>query len=280
MLNYVVGIFTDNFQVLIVIISIIGISFFYKALEYERKNINLGLSVFLFTSIFYFYYIGIMRLFIAASITAFAFRYVAEKKTIRYIIWILIATMFHYSALFMLFLVYFSTEKEEKQRKMKNIILLVTVAMPIIIYIVSKFIFPNMGARYSENYTTLNDLKFSINQFDKLPIVLLAFFLYNDMKKQNRYIKIYIVMYTLAIVIGIYSTVLSIGRIQWYLSYVICIIFPQIVRTVLNSKFKNFVVLLIPLIIMYGSIYAYRIIYLEPTFYGIRNYSNIFFINK
>ncbi len=276
-LNFVVGQFTDNFQILLVVNAIIGILFFYKAMEYERKHINLGLAVFLFSTILYFYYIGIMRLFLAASITAYALKYVIEKKTAKYIIWILIASMFHYSALFMLFLVYFSTEKEEKTRKIQHIILLVTVAMPIIIYVVSQFIFPNMGERYSNNYTELGQLTFSIGQFDKLPIVLLTFFLYKDMLKENEHIKIYIVIYALAIIIGIYGTIIPIGRIEWYMNFAICIIIPQIVRAVIHSKYKNWVVLLIPLIIIYGGIYAYKTIYSGANGEHIKNYSNILF---
>ncbi len=273
-LNYIVGLFTDDFQIMLILISIIGIFFFFKALEYERKNINLFLAVFLFSTILYFYYIGIIRLFLAASITAYALRFVMEKKTAKFIICILIAGTFHYSAIFMMFLVYFSTEKEEKPRSMRSIILLVTLAMPILIYVVSQVIFPNMGDRYS-NKTNLGQLSLSIGQFDKLPIILLAFYLYKDMVKQNKNIKIYIVIYTLAIAIGIYSTVLNIGRIEWYMNFAICIIFPQIARAVRFSKFKYFTILLIPLILVYGAVYAYRIIYLEPSNDGLRNYTSV-----
>ena len=276
-LNYIIGIFTDDFQVVLVVIAVIGIFFFYKAIEYERKNINLFLAVFIFSTILYFYYIGIMRLFLAASIVAYALRFVFEKKTMRYVILIIFAGMFHYSALFMLFLVYFSTENEKKPRSIKSIVLMVTIIMPVIIYVVSQVIFPNMGDRYSGNYTTMNKLSISLSQFDKLPIIIVALVLYKDLLKNNKNIKIYIVMYTLAITIGIYSTVLNIGRIQWYMNFAICIIFPSIVRSILNTKFKNFIVLLIPIILLYGTIYAYRIIYIEPTNEGLRNYSNVFF---
>ncbi len=275
-LNYIVGLFTDDFQIMILVIATIGIYLFYKAFEYERKNVNLFLTIFLFSTIFYFYYIGIIRLFLAASITAYALRFVMEKKTLKYVICIIIATTFHYSALFMIFLVYFSTEKEEKPRSMKNIILLVAIAMPIAIYFASQVIFPSMGDRYGSK-TVVGNFNFALSQFQNLPIVLITIWLYKDMAKENKNIRIYIILYAMAIVISIYSTVLKIGRMQWYLNIAICIILPVIIRAVLKSKYKYFTILLVPLVLLYGGIYAYRIIYLEPTNEGLRDYSNVFF---
>ena len=126
-----------------------------------------------------------MRLFLAASIVAYSIRFVTEKKTKKFIICILIATTFHYSAIFMLFLVYFSSERENNERSMRSIIILVTIIMPILIYVVSQIMFPNMGDRYS-NKTSLNKLSLSLGQFDKLPIVLIGFYLYKDMLKENK----------------------------------------------------------------------------------------------
>ncbi len=278
-LNYIISFFTKDFQVVLFITSCIPIVLYYKAIEYERKNVNFFLTVFLFGTLLYLYFFGIIRLFIAASIVTYALRYVFEKKSLKYILFILLATSIHYSAIFMLFLLYFSTEKEEKPRKMKNIILLITIAMPVIIIMVSQFIFPSMGDRYT-NYTKINQLSLSINQFDKIPITIMALILYDYLKKINKNTKIYIVLSALTTVISIYSTVISIGRIQWYLNFANCILLPLVVRAInKNTLYKYWNILLIPIIIIYGLFYSYKILN-QPSYDGMLNYSNVLFDRK
>lgn len=276
-LNYIIGLFTKDFQAVLLITSCIPIMLYYKAIEYERKNVNLFLAVFLFGALMYLYFFGIIRLFIAASIVTYALRFVFEKKNIKYVFFVLLATSFHYSAIFMLFLLYFSMEKEENPRKISSIILLVVVAMPIIIIVVSQVIFPSMGDRY-QGYTTINSFKLSIDQFDKLPITLLALFLYKDLVKLNKNAKIYITLCALTTVISIYSTVVAIGRIQWYLNFSICILLPLSVRAINKNKlYKFWNILFVPIIICYGILYSYQTITIQESNQRMPDYSNVLF---
>lgn len=272
-INYIFSIFIEDFQYVLPLLTIIPLFFYYKAMTYEKDNINLFIATFLFGTVLYFYFYGIIRLFIAASIVAYAYRYIFEKKTKKYIFYVLLATTFHYSAIFMLFFVYFSTEKEEKPRTMKMLITLVVIVMPVLIFIASNYVFPNMGERYN-TYTNIKSFKFSLDLFDKLPILLVAIFLYKDMHKFNPHIKIYIVTYALATVISIYTTMLNIGRIQWYLLFSICIIFPNMVRAIQKSKYKYFNILLVPLIMTYGILYM-NSMYNQPTNLCMHTYSNV-----
>ena len=276
-LNYIVGIFTSNFQVFLFIVSLISILFYYKAIEYERKNVNLFLVVFLFGTIMYLYFFGIIRLFLASSIIAYSLRYVFEKKSKKFIIFTILATSIHYSATFMLFLLYFSTEKEEKPRKIRDIVLLIVIGMPILILVVTQLIFPMMGQRY-EHYLTLSGIKLSIDQFDKIPIVILSVIFYKQMKLLNRNARIYIVICALTTVISIYSTMVDIGRIQWYLNFSICILLPLIARSMnMLEKYKYWNIFFMPIILIYGVIFAYRIVFLQESNIYMTNYSNILF---
>lgn len=274
-LNYIVSFITKDFQYALIIITFIPMFLYYKALIYERKNISLFLSVFIFGTILYIYFYGIIRLFIASSIIAYAIRYVLNKQTFKYVFFVLLAMMFHYSAIFMLFLIYFSTEKKYKERSIKSLIILVMVGMPLIIFIASKFIFSNMGVRYNA-YTSMRNFKLSLDVLDKLPILIVALYLFKDIEKFNSNIKIYVTIYALASVVSIYSSMIDIGRIQWYLLFSLCIILPNIVRAVSYSKFKNFNVVIIPLVMTYGVIYMYSI-YNQTTNLCMHQYTNILF---
>ena len=272
-LNYVISLFTDNFQYALIILTFIPMVLYYKALYYERERINLFLGVFLFGTLLYIYFYGIIRLFIAASIVAYAYKWIFEKQTKKYIIAIFLATLFHYSAVFMLFFLYFTTEKEEKPRSIKSLVFLVMFIMPVIIFVASNYIFPNMGDRYS-SYTQVKGFQFSIDLLDKLPVLIVALIIYKDLLKVNKNIKIYLIIYAFATVIAIYSTIINIGRIQWYLMFSLCIILPTIVRAIGKTKFKYFNILVVPLVLLYGIIYM-NAIYNQSTNKCMHDYSNI-----
>lgn len=256
LLNYIISLFTDNFQVVIFITTLIPIVLYYKALEYEADKISMFWAVFLLGTILLIYFCGITRLFIASSIIAYGLRFVFEKKSIKYLVVVLIATTFHYSAIFMIFLLYFSTEKEGKKRSNIKLFFLIAIIMPIVIFIISNYIFPNMGDRYS-NYTEIKDGSLSIGAFDKLPFVLVALFFSKDMLKNNKNIDKYITIYAMALIISVYSVFLDIGRIQWYCMFSTCIILPSILEVLKKVKKQEYTIIYIPLMMIYAILYAY-----------------------
>lgn len=276
--NYVIGIFTNDFQIFIFLSSLIPICLFYKALKYERKNVNYFLAIFLFGTVLLLYFFGITRLFIAASIIAYSLRYVFEKKTKKYILCVILAMFFHYSAFFMLFLVYFSTEKDNKPRSIKGIVLLLMIALPIVLYVFFNIIAPGMDNGKYSGYINDDISGFSINDLDKLPICILSMMFFKSIYKKNKNIKIYIIMFIAALIVTIYSNFINIGRIQWYLMFAICILLPSIVRELNHSKYYYLNVLLVPIIIFYGFIYSYRIVFVQKTNVCMTNYSNVLWL--
>lgn len=85
-LNYLVSLFNLNYNFLLFVTSFITIYLFYEAISYEIQNISFALAVFIFSTTQYFYYFGIVRLGIAASIIAFALRFIKEgNKKIYYV---------------------------------------------------------------------------------------------------------------------------------------------------------------------------------------------------
>ena len=271
-LNYIVSFFTKEYYVLSFIATLIPMWLFYKAFEYEADHVNLFLAIFLFGTTMYLYFFGITRLFIATGIAAYAYRYIFERNTKKYVLLILIAGMFHYSALFMMFFVYLTTETENKPRSLKSIIVIMFFFMPILIYILSNYFFPNMSNRYADYVTTNENIQFSILQLDKLPILLLALMFQGNIMKFNKNIRIYNILYSLTIIISIYSSFINIARIQWYVTFSLCIILPSLVRE-LKQPYKELSYFSLPFVIAYGIIYGNKLI--AGTM--IREYSNIFF---
>lgn len=273
-LNYIISLFTNNFQVVIFITTLVPLILYYKALEYEKNHINLFVGVFLFGTILLLYFCGITRLFIAASICAFAIKYIIEKKPAKYALAIIIATMFHCSAIIMLFFIIIAVEKEKKPISIKKMSMLLLVGIPIIIIIVFVYIFPNSENRYS-GYT-IQDFNLRIG-IDKIIILIASLLLYKLIKIQNKSIRVYIILYTLATIVSIYSAWFNIGRMQWYSMFAICVILPSISRIFNQLKNEELNLFVIPTIIAYGILYSYKIVFIQSTNECMRTYSNIVF---
>lgn len=274
-LNYIISWFTDNFQAMIFITTLIPLIFFYKAFEYEKDNISLFWAIFFFGTFLYLYFCGIIRLFIASSIIAYSLRYVFEKKNAKFILCVLFAMSFHYSAFIMLFLLYFSTEREEKKRSNKVLMLLLIVVLPIVLNITSNYILPNMGDRYS-HYETVTNTSINIMTFDKVPLLVVAIILQKMLQKENKNARIYIAIYAFATIISIYSVMLDIGRIQWYCNVTMCILIPSIYKSLVRSKSKELAYIYMPLMIAYAFLYANSILN-TSTRECMLYYSNILF---
>lgn len=96
-------------------------------------------------------------------------------------------------------------------------------------------------------------------------------------KLKGNDIRVYMSMYALTIIISIYAQMIDIGRVQWYLMFSICVILPTIVRAMIKTKFKYFTIVIVPLIILYGFIYSYRIVFVQSSNKSMTDYRCILF---
>jgi hypothetical protein len=135
LLNRLVGMIFDDFQIVILVSSFITIFLFYKAFEFEFKKISLTLLIFIFITTQYFYYFGIVILGVAAAIIAYAYRFIVRNEPKKVVVSILIATLFHYSALFCFIFLFFMERNPKRTLNhvfKNNKILKVIVVIPIL----------------------------------------------------------------------------------------------------------------------------------------------------
>ena len=84
---------------LVIGVAAIVTCYFYVAAIY-KQSINIKMSMFLFiTWGYYFFTFNTIRNYLALSIVFFAIPYVINRQHIRFIIWVIIATLFHKSAI-------------------------------------------------------------------------------------------------------------------------------------------------------------------------------------
>ncbi|MGH1880330.1 hypothetical protein IGI69_001118 [Enterococcus sp. DIV1083b] len=119
--------YIGNEQTVFIITHILIIFFCYLGIYKNSKNITL--SVFLvFATGFYFFSLNIMRQSISISIFLYAIKYIYEKKPNKFIAWIIIAFLFHKTAI--LYLIAYPLQYIKLNRK----ICLFTLPIFLVLY--------------------------------------------------------------------------------------------------------------------------------------------------
>lgn len=74
-------------------------TFIFTFLCLDRYTRNYSLSVFIFICLFLFSFLSIIRQALAISICFYAYRYIVDRKLLKYIVLVVLASLFHSSAL-------------------------------------------------------------------------------------------------------------------------------------------------------------------------------------
>lgn len=235
--NRLIYLIFDDFQWVIILSSVFIIYGFYKAIEYEIENISLPLAVFLFSTTQYYYYFGIIRLGMAVSIVVVAYRFIIENKKKKYILSVFLATMFHYSALFALGLIFLTQSKREIFQK-KNIII-ITIIVPLAFSFVNFFIFPFIEASRYQHYVQSSP-GISFGFLPWMPFLILFLLHYNSFVRTSKHYQFYFYLYVMRIVTEAFSPFIGIARMFWYVNLSICFLLPATIKIYKNKYIKLF----------------------------------------
>jgi len=101
LINRYINIFTNDFQALFVVTTLIIIALSAVILAKYCKNPSMGLLSFYLLG-FYFNSMNFLRTTIAASIILFAYKYIRDRQFLRFLVVVVLASAFHLSALLMI----------------------------------------------------------------------------------------------------------------------------------------------------------------------------------
>lgn len=104
LLNSFIRTFTDDIQVLFFVISLITTTLLFKSIQFfsERKYFFFSIMLY-YVLIFFVLDMSGIRQCISLNIVLYAFRYLIERKNIRFLLIVVFASLFHFSALIFLF---------------------------------------------------------------------------------------------------------------------------------------------------------------------------------
>ncbi|WP_373425853.1 EpsG family protein [Paenibacillus endoradicis] len=247
LLNRLVDFLFGNLQYVFVISSFITLILVLVTIY--RYSSNVYLSVLFFTLGAYISSFNIQRQYIAIAIIFFSIKYVIERKLIRYIFSVLIASMFHTSAVLLLPLYFILNKKINAKKIIIGIILvcLSTVLMPNILSIVQKYFYSQYSLEsYGMNDGTINN------------VIIAAFYMILAMYLQKKSSDISIKNIVLInwsfinLLLAILSTeVWLITRIMSYSLIFQILLLPEFVKSVENKYVKSIISFLLILLSIY-----------------------------
>lgn len=248
----------DDYQWLFISSAFITIVCFYKAFSYQIDNISLSLAIFIFTSTQYFYYFGIMRMGIAVSIIAIAYRYILHNEKKKYMWMILLATMFHYSALFALVGIFLKSNSASNRFKNSTLIKMI-VCIPLAFYGVRFFIYPFITAsRYQAYIESTGNI--SLGFLTSSLIFLIPFSLfYNKLVVKSKSYQLYFFLFIIKLVTEMFAPIIGIGRMVWYVNISLCFLLPASIR-VNREKIMKLIILTFTIL--------YCFVYSEHAYFG------------
>lgn len=277
MLNYIVSMFTHDYLYMQLITSFIPLFLFYYGFKKYRNMISIPTAVFFLCTMLYFQMISValIRMFIGISIIFVAFYYIPKRKPIKYMSLVILASIFHYSAFFLIFLTYFAINKKSLSKKATRTYLLLFIMTPFIFIIISKFIVPLLGSRYS-HYGSIESIEIGFSTFTTLPLILFLLLFYRKFHSNNQlYFKLFLTIYALSIIISLFGGMVGLGRLIFY-SYAAFILASAMIGKLLVRDSKK--LLYTGVMASYGFLYVYvtqftldhHVPYLFP-------YENLFF---
>jgi hypothetical protein len=107
-------------------------------LSFRKYSANIGLSMIIYIGLFYLISFSVIRQALAMAICFFSYKYLQRKLFLKYSLCILLATLFHYSAIISLFIYYIY----HYNSKLKSVFLLICFTLlsrELLFYIIEKY---------------------------------------------------------------------------------------------------------------------------------------------
>lgn len=236
--NKIISLFA-NYQIFLCITSVVTMIGIYFFIKNNSKNYFLSLLIFI-TFNFYGYTFGILRQSIAISILLFGYKYITEKKFSKFLLSVILATLFHKTA-FIFIILYFIKDIKIDRKK-----LLAWISL-ILVFFISKNFILNFIINYIYKPA---DLIFSTGNGYKMLFLLIgigicSYFLQEKLIVQDKKNQLLINMIFIASIIQTLSTIFSnTYRVTLYFSYAMILLIPNIIEIINNKTLKKIVIML------------------------------------
>lgn len=228
--------FTNNGQVFILITSLIIIFFLFKTIEKNSTYPEISILL-LFGLGFYFTSLNILRQYIALSIVFYSLKYLFDKKYWRYSFLILLATMFHYSAIIAFGLIIVT--KIQKQSIVNRILTILAFVCFLAFYNkILLFLIPSQYSGYEDSEFLNKGANFIFFILYLVITIILHIFRKQlvQLNEKNEYYLFLILIGTGISLLGTQSLIIQ--RLASYFTISAIIILPDLIKIVKDKNLR------------------------------------------
>lgn len=278
-INFIVSRFTTDVHWLLFVIQLIMTFLVYITLYRHREKIPMWIGMAVFFAFIYPRFLNLIRQGIATCIVIFSIEYVEKKKFGKFSIAIIIATLFHRTAIAasLIYLIYYLLDKNNKISRRLLIITYISLGLSIFFYddflrLLLQFgVLPDKFEAYLSVYKKENiDLSIFPTIY-KTIWLLLGILTYQKIEKKDKNTKFYLHLLIVDLILVQFSVKIdNAERISFYYGFIgHLFLIPQLLYGFKNDKLnRNFAkALIISLLVFYfwwcfihypaGEIYPY-----------------------
>lgn len=278
-LMWIIGLFTHDYFYVQIVTALIPLLLIGRTLIKLEKHISIQVMLFLFSTCFYFEMISanLARMFIALGIVAYSIPYLLERERKKYVVTILIAILFHYSAIIMLMFSFLAKKKRDTRayRQIALILFLMFPAIGFAAFIMIGRIIP----RYAVYASYSLQIGYLFSWVTRLPAILVfAYFkrFVSDREMKERIsVMQYIATYSIAVKMCAVYSAGTIARLVYYFDFCAMFGFGMLYHAI-SSKWNRMLLLLA--LCVYGVLFVYRTKFAIPSHAAMLfPYRNMFF---
>lgn len=275
-LTYIVAKLTGNIKIFLFIIQFIIQFFTFKACEKNSKIVPIWFSYLIFLLLYYNRSLNMCRQTIALAIILYAYSYFIEKKYVKFVLFILFASLFHSTALLaipLFFLIYFI---KNDNKIIKKVLIFSLLFIGIIFYVPIINMLVNYGiisSRYLTYAISSNHTIIRVELIQKYLVVLTLIVFWKVLNKDNEKstLSFIMVMDLLLYHVGFYANYAQ--RISYYYGYFNIFAIAMIPDIFKDKKTKNITRVLIIFILLIYWWYYYAFLGADHTIPYIPNNS-------
>ena len=228
-LAFIVKLINGNLAVLLFLSQLIPISFYLFFVNKKKEKISISVAVLAYMTILFGISLNIMRQAIAMGIAIFSYSFIKERKLIKFIVTIALASCFHITALIFLplyFIFGLNNKKEGLVLKFTIIVLLIIFIAffyDIFSFLLGIGIMPSKFKVFIEQYYNDSiDIQVRALTYKIIMLCTCYYFLsrsnYEDEKEKN-FFKFLLIIDLLLYILG--ARVLNAERLSYFYSYMI-----------------------------------------------------------
>lgn len=264
--NKIISLIFNNYSFYLAITAIVSIAGVYYYIKTNSKNYIYSIFIFI-TFNYYAFLFGLLRQAIAISILMFSIKYIKERKLIKFLLLVILASLFHKTALIFLPLYFISKLKINKK------ILIIWLVLILLLLVFGRYIVDFIFA-YIYQPSRLEEAQGQgISMLLLLTgISLFTFYKQKELLEQDKYNQIHINSLFIATLIQCIAISFSLAhRTVMYYMISLMILIPNIIETYKDKEFKLCITSM-----MYIALTLYYF-YMTANLIEYRPYSTIFF---